>query len=230
MYLKKREDNLIDVGAPNYNPSIAPLESKNTSSHDYSEGMFLNLKGIFKKAISNIAVGDSFIDNTNIEDTTVGDELYTLTQKIAIIGEMKIFAGSTVPTGYLLCDGQAVSRETYSDLFDVIGTTWGAGDGSTTFNVPDMREVAPVGVGTSSRTESTHESYTLGEFKDDQFQSHTHSYTAAYASSQQEKVGSYPDGNAVGAYFTFGTNAPNSGRTGSVTRGKRIGVNYIIKY
>lgn len=49
------------------------------------------------------------------------------------------YAGSTAPTGWLLCFGQAVSRTTYAALFDAIGTTFGAGDGSTTFNVPDLR-------------------------------------------------------------------------------------------
>lgn len=44
------------------------------------------------------------------------------------------------PDGYLICDGSAVSRSTYSDLFDIIGTTFGVGDGSTTFNLPDLRE------------------------------------------------------------------------------------------
>lgn len=49
------------------------------------------------------------------------------------------FAGSAAPSGWLLCYGQAVSRTTYAALFAVIGTTFGAGDGLTTFNVPDMR-------------------------------------------------------------------------------------------
>jgi microcystin-dependent protein len=49
------------------------------------------------------------------------------------------FAGATAPDGFLLCYGQAVSRDTYSDLFAAIGTTYGAGDGSTTFNLPDLR-------------------------------------------------------------------------------------------
>jgi microcystin-dependent protein len=48
--------------------------------------------------------------------------------------------GPTAPTGWLACDGQGVSRTTYADLFAAIGTTWGAGDGSTTFNVPDLRD------------------------------------------------------------------------------------------
>lgn len=55
------------------------------------------------------------------------------------IGSMVDFAGTSVPNGWLLCYGQAVSRTTYADLFAVIGTTFGAGNGSTTFNVPDFR-------------------------------------------------------------------------------------------
>lgn len=53
------------------------------------------------------------------------------------IGGMIYSAASTIPTGFLACDGRAISRTTYSRLFSVIGTTWGAGDGSTTFNIPD---------------------------------------------------------------------------------------------
>jgi len=49
------------------------------------------------------------------------------------------YAGSTAPAGWLLCDGAAVSRTTYANLFNLIGTTYGTGDGSTTFNVPDLR-------------------------------------------------------------------------------------------
>ncbi|MBR2008287.1 MAG: tail fiber protein [Alistipes sp.] len=54
-------------------------------------------------------------------------------------GSIKPFAGTTIPDGYLLCDGSAVSRTTYAALFAVIGTTYGTGDGSTTFNLPDCR-------------------------------------------------------------------------------------------
>jgi microcystin-dependent protein len=55
------------------------------------------------------------------------------------------FAGTTAPTGFLLCYGQAVSRTTYAALFAAIGTTFGPGDGSTTFNLPDLRGRAPFG-------------------------------------------------------------------------------------
>lgn len=54
-------------------------------------------------------------------------------------GAIIAYGASTAPTGWLLCDGSAVSRSTYSSLFTAISTTWGTGDGSTTFNLPDFR-------------------------------------------------------------------------------------------
>jgi microcystin-dependent protein len=53
-------------------------------------------------------------------------------------GALVPYAGSTAPAGWLLCYGQAVSRTTYAALFSALGTTYGAGDGSTTFNLPDL--------------------------------------------------------------------------------------------
>ena len=55
-------------------------------------------------------------------------------------GVVQSYAGLSAPSGYLMCDGAAVSRTTYSALFSVIGVTYGAGDGSTTFNLPDLRQ------------------------------------------------------------------------------------------
>jgi hypothetical protein len=55
------------------------------------------------------------------------------------IGSVLFFPINSVPDGWLKCNGAAISRTTYSNLFAVIGTTWGVGDGSTTFNVPDLR-------------------------------------------------------------------------------------------
>lgn len=60
-------------------------------------------------------------------------------------GSIIPFGGSAAPAGWLLCYGQAVSRSTYADLYAAIGTAHGTGDGSTTFNVPDLRGRAPIG-------------------------------------------------------------------------------------
>lgn len=61
-------------------------------------------------------------------------------------GDVKISVALTLPAGWVVCNGQALGRTTFSDLFAAIGTTWGVGDGSTTFNVPDFRDRAPIGV------------------------------------------------------------------------------------
>ena len=61
------------------------------------------------------------------------------------VGTIKPWGKATAPDGYLLCDGSAVSRTTYADLFAVVGTTYGAGDTSTTFNVPDLQGKFPQG-------------------------------------------------------------------------------------
>lgn len=73
-------------------------------------------------------------------------------------GSITAWGSATAPAGWLLCDGSAVSRSTYGALFAAIGTTYGAGDGSTTFNVPDLRGRSIVG-----RDASQTEFDTLGE-------------------------------------------------------------------
>jgi microcystin-dependent protein len=65
-----------------------------------------------------------------------------------LLGEVRWYSTSTAPpAGWLFADGSAISRVTYADLFALIGTTWGIGDGATTFNIPDLRGKSPVGSG-----------------------------------------------------------------------------------
>lgn len=100
-----------------------------------------------------------------------------------LVGEVKAWAGTTLPTGYLWCAGQAVSRTTYSALFAALSTTHGAGDGTTTFNLPDLRGRVVAGRddmnGTSAaRLSGVLSSTTLGASGGSQnLQSHTHGVT-----------------------------------------------------
>ena len=71
------------------------------------------------------------------------------------VGSISLFAGKTAPTGWLICDGSAVSRTTYANLFSVIGTTYGTGDGSTTFNIPNLKGKVPVGLDSSDTSFDT---------------------------------------------------------------------------
>jgi microcystin-dependent protein len=75
------------------------------------------------------------------------NSLYTVTLPPGFIIQ---YASSSAPSGWLLCDGSAVSRTTYSALFAIISTTYGSGDGSTTFNLPDLRGRVPIGFGQGS--------------------------------------------------------------------------------
>jgi len=88
----------------------------------------------------NLNMGEFRI--TNMGAATSDNDAVTksqMDQSLPPIGIMMDYAGSTAPTGWLLCYGQAVSRTTYAGLFAVIGTLFGVGDGTTTFNVPDAR-------------------------------------------------------------------------------------------
>ena len=71
--------------------------------------------------------------------------LFNMQLNPPVIGSYLMCAAEIQPPGYLVCDGSAVSRETYVDLFNVIMTNYGAGDGTTTFNIPDFRDMSPMG-------------------------------------------------------------------------------------
>lgn len=99
---------------------------------------------------STVSAGDTFPASAyNIISNNLQDHEARIVSA-AMTGMVSAFAGVAAPTGWLLCDGTAVSRSTYSALFAVTGTTYGVGDGSTTFNVPNLkgRTVIGVGVGT----------------------------------------------------------------------------------
>lgn len=82
--------------------------------------------------------GDELNDGMDIIDTAIYNAATSSGLGVPS-GSIFDYAGAAAPTGYLLCYGQAVSRTTYADLFTAIGTVYGSGDGSTTFNVPDVR-------------------------------------------------------------------------------------------
>lgn len=146
------------------------------------------------------------------------------------IGSIIPFGSSTIPSGYLLCNGQAVSRTTYSELFAAIGTAFGEGDGSTTFNVPDLREATTKGAGLTGKTVGAHldaDGLAVGEFLDDQLQAHTHSNKTGSSTAGQEDWTMFATSQVLTG--TYPTNSGTVGRFGATTEVKSVGVNYIIK-
>ena len=127
----------------------------------------LNGKRISLKADANSAIETGVItlasgSNVTLDQTgstiTIDSATEALAGDIEAVGSIKMFAGSSAPTGWLLCDGSAISRATYADLFGIVGTTYGSGNGSTTFNLPNLKGRVPVGYD-SGQTEFD----TLGE-------------------------------------------------------------------
>jgi microcystin-dependent protein len=115
-------------------------------------------------ANTTLAAGEAGFDVTNqILKVGTGVTPWSSLQGISLAtgggapGIISQFAGATAPPGYLLCDGTAVSRTTYSSLFTTIGTAYGTGDGSTTFNLPNLQNRIPVGKGSDAEFD------TLGE-------------------------------------------------------------------
>lgn len=93
------------------------------------------------------------------------------------VGEVRMWPTATAPSGWLLCQGQAISRTTYNALFDILSTAFGVGNGSTTFNIFDYRGAFPFGVGGSFSLADTggEATHTLTEAE---LPAHTHSYDA----------------------------------------------------
>ena len=121
-------------------------------------------------------------------------------------GAVQSFARSTPPSGWLAANGAAVSRTTYATLFAAIGTTFGAGDGSTTFNLPDVRDRMMIGSGSLYALGAT------GGSRDAIVVSHTHTGTtdAAGASS-----GTVESGNGTGDFGTFRGSSGNISLSGA---------------
>lgn len=131
------------------------------------------------------------------------------------------YAGASAPTGWLICNGAEISRTTYSDLFDNIGTNHGSGDGSTTFNIPDLRNKAVAGVGNmtlGSSSSASVDSSGRTTSGSDGSHSHSHPKTTVAASAKDSSTKSVvSDVGSVGNHTHTITNPVTA-------------LNYIIKY
>jgi microcystin-dependent protein len=117
----------LSLGAGSHDPVVKPIISTPGDAADDPSARQLN--ALHRRT-------------SNLERNS--DTQLPLFQQVAV-GDIKLTARASADPGWLVCDGAAVSRTTYHGLFGVIGTTYGAGDGVATFNLPDLRDRAPVG-------------------------------------------------------------------------------------
>jgi microcystin-dependent protein len=139
-----------------------------------------------------------------------------------IIGEIKTFGSADVPNGWLECDGAAISRTTYAGLFARLGVTWGVGNGTTTFNLPDFRGYFLRGWDHGAGVDSAR---AFASSQADDLKSHDHTYN--------NNLGlSFNGSNLDSASGSNGSNTPRlTGATGGTeTRPKNKAVLYCIKY
>ena len=132
-------------------------------------------------------------------------------------GSVFSFATTTVPTGYLECNGAAVSRSTYASLFSAISTTWGVGDGSSTFNLPDLRGQFVRGWDNSAGVDSGR---SFASSQSDQNKSHNHSIND---SGHNHTIGNW-GGNFGGGSGALTFRNDVSGTNGSIIQNSTTGI------
>lgn len=187
--------------------------------------------GISGTVIATGAEVTAGTDNTKIvTPKAIGDALF-------FAGDLKPTARVSAPTGWLLCQGQAISRTTYAALFTAISTKYGVGDGSTTFNIPNLKGKVPIGLDSgdgdfndrgNTGGEKTHTLITA------EMPSHAHAHNHTVA------VGYWPTANcAAGAIansasagpVTTSTNATSAGGGGAHQNLQPyVVINWLIKY
>lgn len=177
--------------------------------------------------VSNTEAVTIAVDNasyaTNQAVTNLQQNLQSQIYSSVPAGVVLPFAMATPPSGWLKCNGAIVSRTTYAALFAAIGTTYGAGDGSTTFALPDLRGEFVRGFDDSRGIDSGR---IIGTAQADELKSHTHTYTLRTdpdgATSQQQPN----SGGNSEVTVTASVNATG----GSETRPRNIAMLYCIKY
>ena len=161
--------------------------------------------------------------------------------QFGVVGMVIAYAGSTSPSGWLLCDGSAVSRETYAALFAVIGTTYGTGDGSTTFNVPNLVDKFIQGNATSGTAKAAGLPNIEGSFKlrknvfSGSYSSPITDVTGAYSTDSDSSTNISPVAGGSGGsnreIVTFKASKYNSIYGNSTTvQPPALTMRYIIKY
>ncbi len=235
------------IAGPITNSAVAVSNGLFTVSLDFGPGVFTGTNYWVQMAVGTNGSGSfaTLVPRQQLSPTPyalyapqAGSLAPSASQANALCpaGSVTAFAGANVPSGWLLCDGSAVSRTAYASLFAAVGTAWGTGDGATTFNLPDMRGVFLRGVdsgrgqdpdtGSRSATAGGNSGDAVGSYQADMFASHTHSFQwgggGITGASSPYQVPIYNQG--------FNNTFTTSAAGGSETRPKNVYVNYIIKY
>jgi microcystin-dependent protein len=211
-----------------------------TASYNWVSGETVTPTKLNTAAVPTVVVDDAEITNAKLASGIDASKLTTGTLPIDRVadgavsqaklasgvgtpaGAVMPFAMNSAPAGWLAADGSNVNRTTYASLFSAISTTYGAGDGSTTFALPDLRGYFVRGSGTNNDATA---SGTFGAKQADELKSHLHTHQPGAAAGAQS------GGNFTAQRTDILAPAINTGSTGGTeTRPKNIALLYCIKF
>lgn len=187
---------------------------------------------------------DGIIDWTDSSATALNLKT-SVVNDIFPVGTVLAYGGATAPNNFLICDGSAISRTTYSALFSKFSTTFGGGDGSSTFNIPDTRGIFIRGAGvngTLTNANGTAFSATFGSYENDKMQGHVHKQNANETGKfiSVSGGGTFNVSTGGGGLHNVGTTYTNAAtvadgtngtpRTGEETNPANLALNHIVKY
>jgi microcystin-dependent protein len=194
-----------------------------TASYNWVSGTTVTPEKLNLTAAPTVVVANDEITTSKIADgnVTLAKLVAAVQQALVPAGAVQAFAMNSAPTGWLPCDGAAVNRTgTYAALFAAIGTTHGSGNGSTTFNVPDLRGYFIRGSGTNSDGTA---SGSFAAKQADEFKSHSHTLS--------RNVGAFGAGGSAQNVFNVLGGAESTGSSGGTeTRPRNIALLYCIKF
>ncbi len=232
--------DFLNIGIPGSSTAVYRFPDGNVGIGTAAPSQKLSVSGVIESTTGGIKFPDGTIQTTAVSVASGNPA-----------GTILSFAGATSPTGYLVCDGSAVSRTTYATLYAVIGNAWGSGDGTTTFNLPDLRGRFLRGVDGSAGNDPDKTTRTainaggntgnlVGSIQTDFYKNHSHLLNVSnsnngFSPSTSNFIGWGATTNEGGGnIWSSSSNTSNSSSIqnsgGNETRPKNANVNFIIKY
>lgn len=222
------EDDHGNSGA-NAQLKVSSASNKNTAISLGTKNTTSNVSLVKLATAAGAKAGINVLDQTGkqfapIAANTVATSIITgsLTSDVAElipVGTIVLWSGASAPSGWVLCDGSALNRTTYASLFALVGTTYGNGDGSSTFNVPNTKDVAIIGRGDNN---------SLGSASGTQFNSSKTATTASGSASLSTGSVSVSSGAKDAGSVSVLNTVSSSGHTHNYVLPSVV-LNYIIK-